>query len=399
MKLALLSYEYPPDTGYGGIGTYTWHHGRALARLGHEVHVIAGAPTPKPLSSTRQDGVTVWRARDGGSAALCARALNRMRLWWTANRLENAVTMARAVRRLQREHRFDALEMPECGAEGLFVCRLAEGRTVVRFHSPARLIMPLYDLCRADRLLCAGLEAGAMRHASALTSCSRFLRDAAHRELGLRREIAVIPNGIDLEWFDGEDSPDVRREAGVDPHVPVVLFPGRMERRKGVHLLPDIAAQILERHEVALVLVGRDIFGYVEQTLLPALRQRRLRGSIHFLGGLDLSRVRSWMRTADVVLLPSLWESCPYTCLEAMAAGRAILASDAGGLPELVRDGANGLVAPSGDSAAFVSQLERLLGDSSLRRRLGVAARRTVETDLRSTAIAERTVAVYRGAA
>ena len=43
MKIGLLSYEYPPDTGFGGIGTYTWYHARALARLGHQVHVLAGA--------------------------------------------------------------------------------------------------------------------------------------------------------------------------------------------------------------------------------------------------------------------------------------------------------------------------------------------------------------------
>lgn len=67
MKIALLSFEYPPETGFGGIGTYTWYHARALARLGHEVHVLAGATSATPLRRDTHDGVVVYRyVADGG---------------------------------------------------------------------------------------------------------------------------------------------------------------------------------------------------------------------------------------------------------------------------------------------------------------------------------------------
>jgi len=399
MKLALLSYEYPPDTGFGGIGTYTWHQARALARLGHEVHVIAGSSDRRVRRSEMHEGVTVWRATSGRAAALSARVLSRLRMWWSSNRLDTAAAMAAAVRRLEREHRFDAIEMPECGAEGLLVTRIAAAPTVVRLHSPARLIMPMYDVRPLDRWLCARLEVPALRRANAVTSSSRFLRDAAVATLGVRRPIDVLPNGIDVAWFDAADRHDVRAEAGIGPDVPVILFAGRMERRKGIHLCPQIATAVLERHEAAFVFAGRDLFGFLERTLLPALRARPLHGTVHVLGALDLSRMRSWMHAADVVLLPSLWESCPYSCLEAMAAGRAILASDAGGLPELIEDSVSGLLAPSGDSAAFIGQLDRLLADPGLRQRLGTAARRAAETTYRDSVVAERSVAVYRSAA
>ena len=48
MKIALMSFEYPPETGFGGIGTYTWYQARAMVKLGHEVHVLAGATSPAP---------------------------------------------------------------------------------------------------------------------------------------------------------------------------------------------------------------------------------------------------------------------------------------------------------------------------------------------------------------
>ena len=61
MKIALLSHELPPETGHGGIGTYTWYQSRALARLGAEVHVLAGASEPTPIRTTELDGVQVHR--------------------------------------------------------------------------------------------------------------------------------------------------------------------------------------------------------------------------------------------------------------------------------------------------------------------------------------------------
>jgi glycosyltransferase involved in cell wall biosynthesis len=117
---------------------------------------------------------------------------------------------------------------------------------------------------------------------------------------------------------------------------------------------------------------------------------------VRYLGKLDAAEVRGCLRQADVFLIPSLWENCPYACLEAMAAGRAIVSSDAGGLPELIRDGENGLVAPREDVAAYVRCVERLIEDRRLRERLGEAARRTVAEAHGDVRIAEVTVSYYR---
>jgi glycosyltransferase involved in cell wall biosynthesis len=96
-----------------------------------------------------------------------------------------------------------------------------------------------------------------------------------------------------------------------------------------------------------------------------------------------------------MVIIPSLWENCPYAGLEAMAAGRAIVSSDAGGLPELIRDGETGLIAATGDSAVFADRLERLLADADLRRRLGERARRVVEDEYQDERIAALSVQAY----
>ncbi len=396
MRIALLSFEYPPETGFGGIGTYTWYHARALVRLGHEVHVLAGATEATPLRRTEHDGVVVHRFRADGPAMRAFGTLGRRKMWWTRNRLENAWSMWHGLRRLRREHRFDVVEMPECGGEGMLLNWLTRERTVVRFHSPAQLIMPFYDVVPADVAWCSRAEAIGIRGATRLTSCSQFLAHQVREELGERRPVAVIPNGIDVGLFDAANQLDFRQRYNLPRDRPIVFFAGRMEPRKGIHVMTDVAVSLLERHDVALVMAGDDLFGHVRDTLQPALTGRALKGSFHHLGKIDQVAVRSGVCQSDVFLLPSLWENCPYSCLEAMAAGRAIVATDQGGMPELLEDGGSGLLAKSGDARSYLAQLDRVLGDGALRERLGRAARERVLARFRDVEVAQSALETYR---
>jgi glycosyltransferase involved in cell wall biosynthesis len=396
MKIALLSFEYPLETGFGGIGTYTWYQARALVKLGHEVHVLAGAKDPTPLRMQEHDGVKVYRFRTNGRVMGGFQQLNKLRLWWTKNRLENAVSMYRGLAILRRVHNYNVVEMPECGAEGLLINNLMQTPTFVRFHSPAQLIMSYYDVRRADIAFCSLLERIAFRGAGAFSSCSQFLAKEVHQKLGLRRPIRVIPNGIDLELFDRAAQVNIRRKLGIPRDRLMIFFSGRMEARKGIHLCKEIAASILERYELAFVFAGQDVFNYMSDTLLPYLNTRKLRGSVHYMGRLNLTEVRSCLKQADIFLLPSLWENCPYSCLEAMAAGRPIVASDQGGMPELIRNAENGLLARSEDPASYISSLEKLIENKGLRERLGTAARETIEKSFTDVHIARISAEHYR---
>ena len=305
MNIALMSFEYPPETGFGGIGTYTWYQARALVKLGHDVHVLAGATDSTGLQAQEHDGVKVFRFRSDGSLMGCFRHLGKWRLWWTKNRLENALSMYCALRALRHKHHYDVIEMPECGAEGLLVNNLMRETTLIRYHSPARLIMPSYDVPRADITLCSLLERIGMRGVSGLSSCSRFLAGEVQHKLGIRRPIRVIPNDNDLNLFDASEQVDIRSKFNLPRDRLLILFSGRMERRKGIHLCREIAASVLERHEVAFVFAGDDLFRYMSETLLPYLQSKKLRGSVHYLGKLDLKDVRSSLFQSDIFLLPN----------------------------------------------------------------------------------------------
>jgi glycogen(starch) synthase len=399
VKIALLSFEYPPTTGFGGIGSYTWHHARALAALGHDVHVLAGARQPQALQSEDADGVRVHRFWADGALMRAVHSLGTFRLWWTRQRLQNAWSMYQGFLALQREHQYDVVEMPECGAEGALVTRWMHVPTVVRIHSPSQLIMRFYDVRQADIAMCSAIERQPLTRATALTACSAFVAGEVTATLGIARSMHVISNGLDLRWFDSTAAADdVYDRYALPRRQLMLLFAGRMEPRKGIAVCRDIAASILERFDVTFVFAGDDLFHHMTATVLPWLAGRALKGSIHWLGPLPLPEVRTLTRAADIVLIPSLWENCPYSCLEAMAAGRSIVASAQGGMPELIQDGVNGLLATTGDAASFVERIERLIGDAPLRTRLGAAARETIVRRHAHTDVAQQALDVYRSA-
>ncbi|MFC2169803.1 glycosyltransferase family 4 protein [Acidobacteriota bacterium] len=395
MKIALLSFEYPPETGFGGIGTYTWYQAHALAKLGHNVHVLAGATEPAHLKAYEQNGVKVFRSRIAGGLMRWLKQLGRYRLWWTKNRIENAFSMYRSFQTLRHEHEYDLVEMPECGAEGLLINNLTRMPTLIKLHSPARLIMPYYNLRHADLAMCSFLEQIGICGSTAFSSCSQFLSKEARDKLKISRPIRVIPNGIDLNLFDAAEQVDFRRKFDLPHDRLIIFFSGRMEHRKGIFLCKEIAASILERYKVAFVFAGQDLFNYMSDILLPFLKAKKLKGSVHYLGMLGMRDVRSGLKQSDIFLIPSLWENCPYSCLEAMAAGKAIVGSNQGGIPELIQNEENGLLAQNGNSLSYIKSIERLIEDKTLRDRLGNAARKTIEKSFTDIHIARMSIKYY----
>ncbi len=395
MKLALLSYEYPPDTGFGGIGTYTWYQARALVKLGHEVHVLAGALNHGEQKIQELDGVRVYRYRVGNPWQWGLKPLNALRLWWAKGRIENALSMFRLFKKLAKEHHYDLIEMPECGAEGLLLNGRINSPTLIKFHSPAQLIGDFSRLSKTEMRFCAGLEQTAIRRATALSACSQFLKTEVINKMNVQKTIRVIPNGIDLDLFDAADQIDFRQKFVLPKDRLMLLFAGRMERRKGIHLCPETAAEVLKKYDVSFVFAGADPDRFINKALLPYLEKKPLKGSIHYLGKLNMLDMRSAMRQSDIFLIPSLWENCPYSCLEAMAAGRAVVASDCGGLPEIIQNNQNGLLAINNDTKSYIAKLENIIEDEALRKQLGQAARSTIENQFTDIHIARQSLKHY----
>jgi D-inositol-3-phosphate glycosyltransferase len=213
--------------------------------------------------------------------------------------------------------------------------------------------------------------------------------------------VVTVPPGVDLDVFSPGSRPAARRALGVPQDAYLLLFVGRIQPLKGL----DVAVRALaalQRPEARLVVVGgasgADGAGEVER-IDKLVAELGVADQLRTVAPVPHHLLSTYYRAADVVLVPSRWESCPYAVLEAMVAGgsgAAIVASRVGGIPELVNDGAEALLAAVGDVGSHLDAVEKLLDSRALRHRLGAAARHRAETEFSPCAIAERSLELYR---
>jgi glycosyltransferase involved in cell wall biosynthesis len=187
---------------------------------------------------------------------------------------------------------------------------------------------------------------------------SDFMGAAVTQKRFPREQVVVIHNGIDCDAVT----------PGADDEG-YVLYLGRLSSEKGVGTLLEAHAGIADR--VRLEIAGT---GPMEQQL------RAKYPSATYLGYLSGDALESKIRNAAAVVVPSEWyENCPMSVLEAMAFGKPVIASNIGGIPELVVHEETGLLFPPGDSAALRQCMTRLMDDAALRRGYGAAARARIE--------------------
>jgi glycosyltransferase involved in cell wall biosynthesis len=184
--------------------------------------------------------------------------------------------------------------------------------------------------------------------------------------------IVVIPNGVDLDEFSAEHP---LKTLGA-PFV--VLYLGRLyPEQKGIATLLEAFASMSRSPAPELRLVGEDWGGLA--LVDAAVRLHSLGASVVTTGVLARDAVLRELARADVLVLPSTFEPFGIVLLEAMASGLPVVASNVGGIPEIVRDGETGFLVPPRRPSELAAALERLRSDPSLGRRMGAAGRRRVE--------------------
>jgi glycogen(starch) synthase len=173
-----------------------------------------------------------------------------------------------------------------------------------------------------------------------------------------------------------------------------MLFAGRLEFEKGVQTALDALARI-ERAApgVGLVIAGDGTYRSVLEERAAALA---LDGRVRFEGFVDESRLRSLYRSADLAVIPSLYEPFGLVTLEAMASGTPVVAADTGGLREIVEHDVSGLLFPPGDTHGLAAAAVRILRDPALGARLAREARRGLEARSSWSAAATATAETYR---
>lgn len=379
MRIALISYEYPPAVAIGGIGSYSWSAAHMLARAGHEVTVFSAG---EPGQAERSTAVEVVRLR-------------------ISDRYQFAPAVAAAVAAAHRSHAFDVAESPEYAAEGAELRQVIPGLPhVVRLHTPHFLVRELNHvppaLSQQARFFLGAIrrgrlawlrrspaaaepiderEAAVSREADHIAAPCRSIRDLVASRWNLEpSRCSVIPN-----VYTPPASLLALPPAGTDPRI---LFLGRLEYRKGVLELASAIPRVLARHPgarfifagPALPLSGNrgDTAGQLRSLLRDHL------ANVEFTGPLDTAAVERELARANIAIFPSRWENFPNVCLEAMSAARAVVGSSAGGMADMIEDGISGVLVPPRDSSAIVRALDTLLGEPTRLAAMGRHARQRV---------------------
>jgi N-acetyl-alpha-D-glucosaminyl L-malate synthase BshA len=225
-----------------------------------------------------------------------------------------------------------------------------------------------------------------VEEANQVTAVSEFLKNKAHKELGIERDIQVIPNFIDVEKFKPKKDFRLIVESGcvglrsvedakeVSGDEIVLLHASNFRKVKRVVELIDVMRTVVDHHSKTRLIIAGDGPARIEvERKIEALD---LCDNVHLLG--IKSNMMDIMCSADIYLLNSTMEGMPLVLLESMSCGLPVVTTPAGGIPELVRPGKDGTVTEGFEDIEFAQGIIELIEDEKLRRNYSQSARKRV---------------------
>ena len=377
LRVALLTREYPPEV-YGGAGVHVEYLARELAGLVDlTVHCQgadrggAVAHRPWPLLGGANPALRTISADLSMTAAAGGADLVHSHTWY-ANLAGHLAGLLYGVPHVMTMHSLEPLRpwKAEQVGGGYALSSWCE-RTAVQ---GAAAVVAVSDGMRADVL-------------------------AAYPAVAPER-VRVIRNGIDTREYAPDPDTDVLAKYGVDPGRPYVIFVGRVTRQKGLPVLLRAAAGLDPRAQLVLCAGQADTPELAAEVdgLVSGLTATR--SGVRLISGMLAKReIIQLLSHARVFACPSVYEPLGIVNLEAMACGAAVVASQVGGIPEVVADGETGLLVPPGDPDALAAALNALLRDRDLAAAMGARGRARAAAEFDWSAIAAQTVALYRGLA
>jgi glycosyltransferase involved in cell wall biosynthesis len=363
MNIVLVSQEYPPETGHGGIATQTRLKARGLAALGHTVSVISHS-TDGRRHEYRDGDVSVVRI-PGVDDQL---QINAVGVQW----LSYATVVAAEIDAMRRRMPIDLIDFPEYGAEA-YVHLLNQAPwnrvpTVIHLHGPLVMLAHTMGWPEIDSefyRLGTLMEGGSLRMADGVISSSACSALWCARYYGERfASVPVIHTGVDTEHFSRRDVAKAER--------PTILFVGKLVANKGVELLLEAAIRLASK----IPGLRLRVVGSGEDATIRRLRARAAaadaRELLDLVGPVDRAELPEEYSRAHLFAAPSIYEGGPgFVYLEAMSCGLPVIACSGSGATEVVMHEENGLLVPPNDVDALESALRRLLSDAALRELLG----------------------------
>jgi glycosyltransferase involved in cell wall biosynthesis len=378
LRIICPTYWYPQhatDTQ----ATYVHDINRHLARRGHRVTVVTPGNSSMPARESF-DGVDVVRFPMELPVDLTYGRVAQTRVNFMGKVARVAVmahyleAQFRATVAVARERGADVIHAHwaiPTGPAAVSAARRLGLPSVITMHGGDVYVNPEQGYDFPTRWYVRPALRWTLRHAGALTAITEDCRQHALRAGAPDRAIRLVFNGTDLRRF----SPAPAGNGAVDPRFgPHMIFACRqLFPRKGIRFLIEAAAALKPRFPDLKVVLAGD--GFERPELISLAESLGIGDDVTFLGWVPNSELPPYYRAAAVSVIPSLEEGFGIPAAEAMGCQTPVVASDAGGLPEVVEDRVTGLIVRRGDSAALADAIGGLLADPARRAQMGRAGR------------------------
>ncbi|MEJ5997108.1 glycogen synthase [Corynebacterium sp. H130] len=387
MRVGMMTKEYPPEI-YGGAGVHIAELTRYMREITEvDVHCMGA---PRDEANVYVHGVDP-ELKDANAS---------IQTLSTGLRMANAANNVDVV----HSHTWYA------GLGGHLAARLYDIPHVATAHS-----LEPHRPWKREQLgggyeVSSWSEKNAMEYADAVIAVSARMKDSildAYPRIEPDK-VRIVLNGIDTQLWqprptfdDAENS--VLRELGVDPNKPIVAFVGRITRQKGVGHLVKAASMFDEGVQLVLCAGAPDTPEIAAETkaLVEELQAKR-EGIFWVQDFLPKDKIQEILTAADTFVCPSIYEPLGIVNLEAMACGTAVVASDVGGIPEVVVDGTTGTLVhydesdPEGFERGIAEGVNKMVADRENAKKMGQAGRDRAVNDFSWATIAQQTVDVYK---
>lgn len=391
MRVLVLSHQFPTDLE-PTAGIYVLEQIRALRKLGVDSAVIAPTPWVPPLLRHKprfQKYVSVpIRAVVDGFEVTYPRVVTPPRGYLFAlSGLLFYLACRQYMRKCLNETHFDLIHahtiMPD-GFAAVLLGREFNLPVVCTIHGSDVNLYPWrgHSSYWAIRW--------ALRNARHLITVSHHLKNNVLKIAG-PRDVAVAHNGADGGKFKTIDKQRARRLLGLPGEKQILLYVGHLLEVKGVSFLLQ-AVRELARPDLALIIVGD---GNLKERLIKEADEGGIQSTCLFVGQQSHSSIPLWLSAADCLVLPSLSEGLPTILCEAMLCKTPIVATDVGGVSEIVKNRITGLLVPSRDPAALAAAIAEQLANSSLSGVMVECAYKSAEDNLTWQANASKIMPVY----
>ena len=384
LTVMMLTWEYPPRI-IGGISPHVYYLTKSLAKQGVKVYVMT-CDFPDTPAHEVIDGVEVYRIDSYKNPA------PDFASWVYLMNVNMQKETARLARKIGKK--IDLFH-----AHDWLVANAGIGLKHV-FRKPLLVTMHSTEMGRRDGLhtdtekMIHETEAWLTYEAWRVVCCSEYMISHVKWAFGLPNDkLVMIPNGVDTKTYDdiGNDLSDFRSKFAL-PEEKIVLYVGRLVYEKGIHVLINAVPKVVSKVNAKFIIVGS---GYMKEQLLNIVQSMGLEHKVLFQGFMDEKSLLKLQKCADVSVVPSLFEPFGIVALEAMAAKSPVVASDTGGMSEIIDHDVTGVKVYPNNPDSLAWGINKVLLDDKYRQSLRENGYKVVQEKYGWEKIAQQTKSTY----